>query len=204
MLKFNSTTREVVSKLLLLAAFLVLGLLIASQYLLYQKMGFTQSSNDPGGKAVRVSNLYSDNNKLKDQLNDRETQLNNLQDAASNNDELQKLLDEDKAKYQIILGVVPVNGPGVTIDINHQLVLTQLVDLINALRNSGSEAIAVNGKRVITTTPMESFVDQANYKIEVIGEKDVLYESVTRPGGILDLITYGSATRSDNLLLPKV
>jgi len=204
MLKFNSVTREVVSKLLLLAAFLVLGLLIASQYILYQKLWFTQSPSDVSEKAVRVSSLYSDNNKLRQQLSESEIKLASLQEATLSNDELQKLLDTDKAKYQIILGSIPVKGPGVVIDISHQLVLTQLVDLVNALRNSGSEAIAINGKRIITSTPVEPFVDQANYRIEVVGEKDVLYESVTRPGGILDLITYGSASKSDNLLLPKV
>jgi uncharacterized protein YlxW (UPF0749 family) len=50
---------------------------------------------------------------------------------------------------------------------------------------------------------MEPFADQPNYQIKVIGNKEVLYDSLMRPGGIFELIINGTAEKSDNIILPK-
>jgi len=201
--KFTKITKEIIVRLFFLSLFLLIGLLIANQYILYKRIGLTKALSDPEGKAVRVSKLYTDNEKLQQQLNERLQQEKNLADSASNNTEVQKLLDADKTKYEIILGQTEVQGRGVVINIGHTMVLTQLVDFVNALRNAGAEAISINDKRIITTSAMEPFADQSNYQIKVIGDKDILYDSLTRPGGIFELIINGTAEKSDNIILPK-
>lgn len=201
--KFTRITREIILRLFFLFLFLLFGLLIANQYILYKRIGLTQAVSDPEGRAVRVSKLYTDNEKLREQLNERSQQKKELEDSASNNTEVQKVLETEKEKYEIVMGQTDIQGKGIVANIGHTMVLTQLVDFINALRNSGAEAIAINDKRIVTTSAMEPFADQPNYQIKVIGNKEVLYDGLTRPGGIFELIINGTAEKSDNIILPK-
>lgn len=203
MLRLNNTSRQILTKLCLLLAFLIIGLLAANQYILYKKIGLTKVESDPQDISVRVSRLYFENEKLQQQFNDRQQQRIELENATSNSAETQKILEQEKTKYNIVLGQSEVYGEGVIINMNHTMVLTQLVDFVNALRNSGAEAISINGKRVLTDTPMEQFADKDKYEIKIIGNKDVLYDSITRPGGTFELIINGSAERADYILLPK-
>jgi len=186
-----------------LLLFLVFGIMLTNQYLIYTKIGSIKSAQDPQMIAVRVSQLYFDNAKLKEQLDERTAHKTDLENAATNNLETQRILQKEKEKYEVILGMTQVSGPGVIITIDHMLVTTQLVDFIDALRNSGAEAMAINEKRILTNTPMNQFDQQPNFVIKVIGDKDVLYDSLTRPGGILDLISNGKVERQDGIALPK-
>lgn len=183
--------------------FLVLGVILTNQYVLYTKIGAIKSADDPQMMAVRVSQLYFDNAKLKAQLDDRSNHKKELEDALTNNSATQSILTSEKQKYQIILGQSEVHGEGVIVTISHMLVTSQVVDLVNALRNSGAEAISINEKRIVTTTSMYQFNEQPNFVIKVIGNKNVLYDSLTRPGGILELISNGNVERQDEIVLPK-
>lgn len=204
MLKLNKTAKIILNRAIWLVTFLVLGILVTNQYMLYKKINLISSPEDPQSKALRVSQLYNDNEKLRQQLDIQQQHRDDLQSAASSTEETQQILQKEIEKYQIILGQGKVEGPGVTLSVGHTLMLTQLVDLMNALRNSGAEAIAINQKRVITTTPMDQFKEKPNYMIQAIGNQTVLYDSLTRPGGILDLITNGNVKKSDKLSLPGV
>lgn len=177
--------------------------MLTNQYIIYTKIGSIKSAQDPQMMAVRVSQLYFDNAKLKAQLAERLNHETSLENSANNNLETQRILEKERDKYRIILGKTEVVGPGVTLSINHTLVTTQIIDLVNALRNSGAEAISINEKRILTNTPMNQFDGQPNYVVNVIGDKDVLYDSLVRPGGILDVVTNGQAERQDEINLPK-
>ena len=199
----NKATVSFIQKILLLAVFLVLGVVITNQYLLYRQLGTIKEGSDPGDMAVRVSKLYADNEKLKTQLNERLVHEKELEDAMSSSSDTQKLIEQEKEKYQVILGMREVSGPGVVVQVSHRMVTSQLVDFVDALRNSGAEALAINKTRILTNTSMDQFQDQSNYTFEIIGDKDVLYDSLTRPGGIFELIVNGEAQRSDQINLPK-
>lgn len=203
MLKLSKTTKIILNRAIWLLTFTVLGILVTNQYTLYKKINLISSPEEPQSKALRVSQLYNDNGKLRLQLDTQQKHKEELQSSASSTEDTQQILKKEIVKYQIILGQGEVEGPGVTLSIGHTLMLTQLVDLMNALRNSGAEAIAINQKRIITTTSMEQFKEKTNYMIQAIGNKTVLYDSLTRPGGILDLITNGNVEKSDSLLLPS-
>jgi len=203
MLKLRLQTIRILQRILLLVFFLVFGLVLTNQYLLYRQVGQIKEGNDAGSLAVRLSQLYSDNGKLKMQLDERTLHLTELEEAVTSSSETQKLIEKETVKYQIILGLVEVEGPGIKVIINHEMAKTQLIDFVNALRNSGAEAIGINGKRVLTETSMSQFVNQPRYTIEIIGDRDILYSSLTRPGGILELIANGDAQKADNIILPK-
>lgn len=196
-------TRAVVVRILFIATFLLLGLIIANQYVLYSRLGFANIADNPEGRAIRISQLYRDNNKLRLQIDERRSQLEDLQSASTNSSELQQLLENDRDKYKIIIGDGVVEGPGVIIRIASPMALSQVIDFVDALKNSGAEAISINEQRVIVNTPLNQFVDHKSYLIKAIGEKDILFNSLTRPGGIFELIINGTAERSDAIVLPK-
>lgn len=204
MLRLNNKTLKFLQKIILLIFFLVVGIVLTNQYLLYRQISSIQKGSDASSMVTRLSQLYNDNEKLKIQLNERTAHLSELENAASSSSQTQKLLEDGISKYEIISGVKEVEGPGVEVSIDHQMALTQLIDFLNATRNSGAEAISINDARVITNTPMSKFENKVSYEFKIIGDKDVLYESLTRPGGVFDVITNGDAQKRDNLSLPKV
>lgn len=119
--------------------------------------------------------------------------------VASNNDEL-KSLEERIKKVNILLGTIDVKGPGVTITIDEETIDEKhLLDIVNELKNSGSEAIEINGKRL---TNLSSIIKDGDiilidgekitgpYIINAIGDQTLL-EALNRPGGeIYVLLTY--------------
>lgn len=190
-------------RIVVLLFFVLIGILATNQYILYRKIGLTRVLDDPDSRAIRVSVLYSENEKLSKQLSERETHLRELEDARLNSSETQRILEKERNKYNVILGLSPVYGPGVNIKISHSLEASQLVDLVNALRNIGAEAISINGKRINPNTPVSALARQNDYEVFVIGNRAVLQESLTRPGGILELIANGKVEVMDEIILPK-
>jgi len=203
MLKFNKYTQMVFNKVFIIAIFMVVGMMAVSQYSLYRKLGFMKSVSDPSGSAMRISQLYNSNEDLQKQILDEQTKLDELKSASTNSKDLEKLLQDDKNKYSIISGKTAVTGPGVLVTINHDLVASQIVDFVNAIKNIGAEAISLNGVRLIAQTPIKQFEGQNPYTMMIIGNSDTLYDSIVRPGGAFDLIVNGKAEKSDSLVLPK-
>jgi uncharacterized protein YlxW (UPF0749 family) len=200
----NKLLIEIGKKIILLITFLIIGIISSNQYILYKEIGFSKTSDDSQSMIARISSLYEDNGNLRKQLADLQGQNQELQDASDNSSETMKILQDEQLKYEIIQGSKDIYGTGVTLDINHSLELTQLVDLLDALRNSGAEAIGLNGQRILTNTSMNSFVGKDKYHFEIIGNKGILYDSLMRPGGALDLITSGDVTKQDKIVLNKI
>lgn len=204
MLKFyNKYTREILSKALIVAVFMLVGMLAANQYSLYKKLGFMKSVSDPNGQALRISQIYNSDEQLKKQLSVLSANRDELKNSNQSNADLEKILESDKEKYSILAGTGKVSGEGIQIEISHTLAKTQLIDFINALKNIGAEAISINEIRLINTTPIAQFDNLPKYEIKVIGNKDTLYDSTVRPGGAFDLIVNGNAHKMDNLILPE-
>ena len=203
MLKFNKYTKEILSKAVIIAIFMLVGMLAANQFSLYKKLGFMRSISDPNGQALRISQIYSSNDQLKKQLSILNTNRDELSSSASSNADLEGILTADKQKYSVLTGKTKVSGTGIRIEISHSLAKTQLVDFVNALKNIGAEAISINEIRLVNGTPIGQFENLPKYEIKVIGNKDTLYDATTRPGGAFDLIVNGSADKSDTLILPE-
>lgn len=200
----SKIAKTIITRVLFIVIFVLLGLVVANQYVLYSRIGFADTADDLGGMALRVARFYSDNEKLKNQIGERQKQFDELQSASTGSNELRQLLERDQQKYKILNGEGVVEGSGVIISIKHIMVLTQLIDFVNALKNSGAEAISINEKRFIVDTALNEFNGKDSFLIKAIGEKEVLYSSLTRPGGIFELIMDGSAEKSDNIVLPKI
>ena len=144
-----------------------------------------------------------------------------LDDVTSRADNLEdevRRLEEDKARlaegddgaaaaraaqsrlesYQILAGTVEVSGPGVEIvlrDPDGELTTTSMIDLIQELRDGGSEAIQIGEVRVVASTWVEMrrgtlVVDgtsvEAPYTVRAIGDPHTLSGALAIPGGFID------------------
>jgi len=107
----------------------------------------------------------------------------------------------------ILAGTVGATGPGVTIvvsDPEQKVDAAALLDAIEELRNSGAEAIVVNGTaRVVGRTyvadsdegiRVDGRTVKAPYVIEAIGDASTLAEGSRIPGGLVDTFEKRGAT----------
>ncbi len=116
---------------------------------------------------------------------------------------MQSLVDEVN-HLRIANGLVEVSGPGVAVELSDPISVLDLYDLINELRNAGSEALALNGHRIVAWTAISSdgqqiTVDgqplQPPYHLEAIGDAPTLEVALLRPGGLVSLL---NQTRRDS------
>ena len=148
-------------------------------------------------------------------------------DVSSNNEELKKLEEKIK-KVNILLGQTDVTGQGVSIIVAdapstikalepNDLIVhnTDLLSIVNELKNAGAEAIEINGQRIINSTAItcEGNVIMINgervsspFQINAIGYPELL-STLNRAGGILmNLQLYNIKTelkKVDNITIPK-
>jgi len=180
---------------------MILGYAIVSQLKIESKINEFIDPKRSSVIALEVSELIKTNQQLLTEQRDLQEQKNKL---ASTDNDSEESIAKDIEKLKIISGLTEVVGPGVQIEPSEFLQTVQLIDLINALRNIGADAISIDDQRVV----MNTFLDEVNFPkpvIKVIGDSDVLENALTRKGGIIEQIG-GNAkvTTQTELVLPAV
>lgn len=128
-----------------------------------------------------------------------ESTRDDLQSATSSR---QAALEQARNQAQVLAvlaGTVPVSGPGVTItikEVSGQVEIGPFIDMVQALRTAGAEAMEVNGEvRVVAQTSFEDgtggiLVDgqllEAPFTVEAIGNADALAAALRFPDGPQD------------------
>ena len=170
----------------------------------------------------KYDNLLKETEKVDAQLQEQ------IEGATKNNSEL------EEAKNQInegnkTIGLAEVTGPGVIItvadsEIDSNSVVdatdfiihdTDILKIVNELKNAGAEAISINDQRIISTTAIscEGNVININgekvgvpFTIKAIGLPESL-DALSRPGGYLEILKrYGieaELKKSNDITIPK-
>lgn len=190
-----------------------------------------------------ISQNYEENNLRAEVLKYKEKYDNLLKEIEKVDSELQQEIEKatennsglEEAKNQInegnkIIGLTEVTGPGVTItvsdsDIDPNTVLnssdllvhdTDILKIVNELKNAGAEAISINGQRVILTTSIICGGNIINmngerigspFEIKAIGSPEAL-ANLSRTGGWLSIlkdrgINVSDVKKSNNVTIPK-
>ncbi len=148
-------------------------------------------------------------------LETSEMQLENIRLQSTQNDENAVKKEEEIKLDNILLGLTDVKGDGVilTLKDNNSVSLSNigpldnieyylvhagdLVEVVNDLRNAGAEAISINGQRIINSSAIycAGNVIKVNgekisspIEIKAIGSPELLYGSITRPAGYIELL----------------
>jgi len=133
-----------------------LGFLLVVQLRSQAAVARTLAAQDDTSVALLINDLNRANNELIQQgvaLAQQEAQLR--QALAAGGADAQAIQKELTALREVN-GEVPVHGPGLQIQIQGAIMDFELQDALNNMRNAGAEAMALNGYRIISSTPVQS------------------------------------------------
>lgn len=170
------------------------------------KLGTNRAENELRDNVLKWKEKYD---MAYEGLEMKEARLDKLREKASNTGETSDSVKVDLENNQIALGLTEVVGQGITItlkdgtgsggsklDLSSYLVhYSDLIEVINALKNAGAEAISVNDQRVTNFTAIScvgNVIKINNEKIGVpfvinaIGSPEKLYGALTMLGGYVD------------------
>lgn len=109
-------------------------------------------------------------------------------------------IDKEIEQNEKLMGITDVKGEGIIInildgkDLIHQ---EDLIILVDELKNAGSQAISINGQRVINSTYIYCdggviLIDGKKignpFEIKAIGNKEIIYGSLTRNKGYIETL----------------
>ncbi len=199
---------------------LFLGVLVVTQFRSRDVFSRPLQQETPESLTRLIADLNDRDRQLREEIFDLQLRLARAQAGVSGGQGSLEEAQRQLAQLQVFSGRTRVTGPGIAVRIDGTFDERALADLVNELRNSGAEAIAVNDARV---GPRSWFgpgsagglvVDakemRAPWSVAAIGSSDVLYIAMTRTGGIVgqfELIyqrTRFSVTRETALDLPAV
>ena len=133
-----------------------LGFLIVVQLRSQAAVARTLASQDDTSVALLINDLNRANNQLIQQsalLAEQQTQLHQ---ALTSGGADSQALSKELTTLREVNGAIAVHGPGLEIRIQGPVQDFELQDALNNLRNAGAEAIALNGYRIIGSTPVVS------------------------------------------------
>lgn len=144
------------------------------------------TSDTSAQTAVTILELTRTREQLAKQRADLATKLATL---AASSEQSQATHDQAVNAHQtneIVLGTTAVTGPGIELTFSKAMSAAELLDLINALRNLGAEALSVNNQRFVGA----SWIDERGFAspvvVTAIGDQRLLDGGVRQRGGILD------------------
>lgn len=153
-------------KILLLVTGIISGILLMI-FISNNPIEFTKILNYNQYKDVQseINSLRSETKGLYKKYNELEKKLIKYQKSGDNkNKKVNETMEEELENVKLFYGITKVKGPGITITLNDNIKESYMstlelnnsvvhnVDIykaVNELRNSGAEAIAVNGYRVV-------------------------------------------------------
>lgn len=180
------------------------GIIITRQFFLKEKIDQNIKPETNEALAVEVAELFKSNEKLKEEVNKLVSEVDQLNQSYVNSKQLNETLENKIKNYEIILGLTNVSGEGVIIEFNKKVASTQLIDLINSLKNIGVDAINLNGTRITNRTSISDGIFSPPITIRAIGDKNILSNSLLRTGGIIDQIGYGEVKIEDEINISSI
>ena len=192
------------ARLLVSAVCLVLGFLMVPQFR-SQRIDRTVLAQSPTDQASYISQLYASNQRQRANLEQLQAEIARYQQTANGGSSIVSLI-KDLQQMRMANGEVDLTGPGVTVRVTGAQDAAQVIqDLVNELRASAAEAIAVNGVRLITRSVIEAAdngqlqVDQQPisepYILEAIGDPATLQNALERKGGVIALLQQDPAEK---------
>lgn len=198
--------------------FLLLGLLITVQFRTQQNYLRDLPQQSTEDLILMLNKINDKKAELEKELGDLERKQHLISANISEDETLIKQLRQEITKQKMAVGVVPVEGPGITITIDAEpLEYFDIVDMINELWNSQAEAISINNHRITSWTKIywslqsmaltiDGEIITFPCTIKAIGDPEKLDSGLHMLGGVLsNLAIYGvhpTVEKADNLELP--
>jgi uncharacterized protein YlxW (UPF0749 family) len=147
-----------------------------------------------------LADLNAEADALQEEIGLLRLQLNELRRSSESAAAAAEARAGQLRTLQVLAGTVAVSGPGLVVRISdpeRAISYDSMIDVVQELRDAGSEAIAINGRRVGATTAFSEeggriTVDGAGiappYEIAAIGQPSTLEGGLKIPGGAIDAL----------------
>lgn len=150
-----------------------------------------------------IFRLNDENVKLAEKFQNTTSELDDARNQAAQNDSSSKDTSELIKKYTIVSGKTDVIGQGIIIKYKPSDneakadMVKDLRDIVNEIKNAGAEAIEINNQRIVGTTAIEMVKNKIeindtevseNFIIKAIGDSNLMYSGLIRPGGTIENI----------------
>lgn len=150
-----------------------------------------------------IFRLNVENVKLAEKFQNTTSELDDARNQAAQNDSSSKDTSELIKKYTIVSGKTDVTGQGIIIKYKPSDneakadMVKDLRDIVNEIKNAGAEAIEINNQRIVGTTAIEMVKNKIeindtevseNFIIKAIGDSNLMYSGLIRPGGTIENI----------------
>lgn len=165
------------------------------------------SNNDLRDEVLEWKEKYE---KTYSKLQDAEVKLEDIRQQATKDNNVYLELEQELKSANALLGLTDLTGEGIIVtvadsdkvnindeNLSSKLVHnTDIIELLNELKNSGAEAISVNGQRIMSTTEINCVGSvitingekiNSPFVISAIGNQDRL-NGITRPGSYIGLM----------------
>jgi uncharacterized protein YlxW (UPF0749 family) len=181
------------SQLALTLVALVLGFLVVLQ-IRAQNGGSELANRSAQELTVIVANLNTRNDQLRTEIATLEKEAGDLQTAEARGQTSVDQLREDLTRIRAWTGLLPVTGRGVRVRIDGPIHAGSVDDVLNELRNSGAEALAIAGVRYVPGVVVTGGAGSLSVAgkpalgsllIEAIGDPGALAGTLTRTGGLV-------------------
>ena len=129
---------------------------------------------------TELANWKSKYEDVQEQYNEVTETLKKYNEESNSNTETKKNLEEELANLQLLLGLTDVEGPGLVItlkdpenlnsddgDAKQIVTYSELMIIVNYLKDAGAEAISINNQRIVNST---DFVNITKSYIKINGE----------------------------------
>ena len=187
--------RSVTARASLFVVCVLLGFAVMIQLRTQNQIRQSAQSESATDQATIAGDLYDSNTVLRQQVDKLITQENAYDRSYVAGKQSEMLAEVDR--LEAFNGVVPVSGPGVELSINASLRPVDVEDMLNEIRNTGAEAIAISGQRVVFNTAVSGtrghvtvngVVVQSPIIFDAIGAPNVLQPAIARKGGMLSYL----------------
>ena len=189
-------------------------------------VGKTQKENELRNSVLKWKERYES---IYNEEMEKEKELEDLRTSVANQDTDSVQLSENLEQANTLLGYNEISGQGLIItlkDANSSKVVGNandyivhdgdLLEVVNALKNAGAEAISINGQRIINNTAITCAgnITKINgekvgspFEIKAIGLTEKLNGALTMPGGYLELLeddgVQVEVKEAQNIVIPK-
>ncbi len=201
------------ARLLVSAVCLLLGILMVPQFR-SQPVNRNPADQSPDDQVSYISQLYRSNETQRVSLDALRADIAKYEAARIGGSSNLLSLINDLQQMKMLNGEVDISGPGVQVRVNGAGDVVQaLQDLINELRASGAEAIAVNDVRLISRSVVTADADghllvdkqqiSPPYLLEAIGDPTTLNNALERKGGLIEVLQQQQGSKIEIKVTPR-
>ena len=203
----------------------MLGLLLAAAW-------HTTTTISRAGGTARQGFVYDQTAKFQNEIKEQRERITELETKLAKGSESSTTLNEELQRTKFLLGVTEAAGPGIEVllidsakqpltptdQINQKHLIHDydIKEVVNEMKTSGAEAIAIKGQRVVAMTSVRCsgpiiWVNEVRIAppivIQAVGDAETLETALNMPGGVLSKIreydpAMAVSTRKSKILLP--